>query len=424
MLPCLGLVAPALLVIVLSYLPTTHALLGLAPKRFRYEGLINAGSLGIDDAQLGHVAALGDWNGDSAVDLMTISADGQTLRVHLWDHANFQFQIAPSVQITAPEGRKIVSVIPADYNYDGKLDVLLVMQAGSSSQPATLEMLLFLGAPNSGVSPVPIQVPAASASAQPFSLDATGDMRADLLGHAATQDGSPDANRLKLWKNTMGKEGGGAAFAVQDAPLIDEKGVLATACQLASPHSSAFIDLDGDCLADLFLVCSEGGSKLSYQVWIASKAAAKPTYSLARKGSLPDGAGALTFADIDRDGTIDVVFPSCDGSRGPCHINIAYNKQMPLCSEKRDDWFGVGPGGAGSRNDSNGGAFRCRDTESNLCTADSSFSFDFTVSEQNQVRSGVFYQKTQNPDTFTYIALFASVLQCALSKCRASLCLA
>ena len=151
-------------------------------------------------------------------------------------------------------------------------------------------------------------------------------------------------------------------------------------CQLAEPHSSAFIDLNGDCLADLFLVCKDkSSSRLTYQIWTAVKTDkdAEAKYEFARGGTLPKGTGALSFADMDRDGTIDVVFPSCEGNE--CFINVAYNWQMPLCSEKRSGWFGVGPGDD-SRVDTKG---PCRDPESNLCIADNGFTFDFTVSKDN-----------------------------------------
>lgn len=149
---------------------------------------------------------------------------------------------------------------------------------------------------------------------------------------------------------------------------------------MAEPHSSAFFDLDGDCLADLFLVCHQRSSnKLSYQIWIAQSSTAgnATSYRFAKGGTLPEGTGALSFADMDRDGTIDVVFPSCEGSE--CYINIAYNKQIPLCSEKRGSWFGVGPGDKNKE----GHAETCRDPEANLCIADPQFSFDFTVSKDN-----------------------------------------
>lgn len=40
------------------------AIFGIGDKRFTYEGLIDAGSLGMDDVD-GQVVAFGDFNGDS-----------------------------------------------------------------------------------------------------------------------------------------------------------------------------------------------------------------------------------------------------------------------------------------------------------------------------------------------------------------------
>lgn len=68
-------------------------------------------------------------------------------------------------------------------------------------------------------------------------------------------------------------------------------------CQFPTPHSNAFIDLDGDCLADLFLTCQNGKSpeKLSYQIWLNDK---KGKFKLARKGDLPYGIKSVGFADM------------------------------------------------------------------------------------------------------------------------------
>jgi integrin alpha FG-GAP repeat containing protein 1 len=204
-------------------------------------------------------------------------------------------------------------------------------------------------------------------------------MHTDLMGYTATSK-----EQLSIWKNTYDRTNGSQSFQVTKAPLRAGKdSQTEPACQLSEPHSSAFIDLDGDCLADLFLVCKGSAAwSLTYQIWIAEKVneGSASTYKFAKGGTLPPGAGALSFADMDRDGTIDVVFPSCEGSS--CFINIAYNKQMPLCSEKRSGWFGVGPGEDTNRRKVEGD---CRDPESNLCVADANFTFDFTVSQDNDL---------------------------------------
>ncbi|PWN35926.1 uncharacterized protein FA14DRAFT_160886 [Meira miltonrushii] len=364
-----------LAVVILSFIDRTNALFGLPTKRFRYEGLIDAGSLGLEGLN-GQVTAFGDWNADSAIDVFTISQDGKSINVYIWDHTAFKFVQSPLARITAPRGNTFVNIVPADFNYDGKLDVLAMMKGDNADQ---LEMAVWLGTQEGSVAPSPVLLNA-STSAQPITLDVTGNMRGDLLGHLPTS-----SDKLSIWRNALKPDNSTEGFVVEDAPLYNADGASksTTTCHLANPHSSAFIDLNGDCLADLFLVCSESnwgwGSSSSYQIWTANKDSKKPGYTLARQGKLPDGAGALSFADMDRDGTIDVVFPSCDGKSGPCYINIAYNRQMPLCSEKRDDWFGVGPGGATLTNSTQ----TCRDTEYNLCTADDSFSFDFSTDPSN-----------------------------------------
>src|SRR6202522_1528996 len=104
----------------------------------------------------------------------------------------------------------------------------------------------------------------------------------------------------------------------QDAPLGG------TQCNLANPHSNAVVDLDGDCLAgivadssfkfilmhftDIFLVCDDGKGGKTYQMWINKK---DQGFLLSQEGALPSGTQAISFADVDRDGTIDLIFPTC-----------------------------------------------------------------------------------------------------------------
>jgi hypothetical protein len=86
-------------------------------------------------------------------------------------------------------------------------------------------------------------------------------------------------------------------------------------------------------------------------------------------------AFALT-CETDRDGTIDMIFPTCGsvsystGLGSDCSINIAYNKQLPLCTS------------AGSLGTD--GKRTCRRPEQ-LCTADPNFTFDLTERSDNDV---------------------------------------
>ena len=81
-----------------------------------------------------------------------------------------------------------------------------------------------------------------------------------------------------------------------------------------------------------------------------------------------------TDLEIDRDGTLDIVFPTCSrqsvasGIGSDCSINIAYNKQVPVCSGEEATH------GAD-------GALICRGW-GELCGADESFDFDFTAGSE------------------------------------------
>lgn len=72
---------------------------------------------------------------------------------------------------------------------------------------------------------------------------------------------------------------------------------------------------------------------------------------------------------IDRDGTMDIVFPTCarrttsTGIGYDCKINIAYNKQIPICSSEA------------SKLDNNG-KLTCRGY-GELCQSDPDYAFDF-----------------------------------------------
>lgn len=322
-------------------------------KRFKEEGFLRAGSLGLEDVR-GQVAAWGYFRDDRFLDAWIVDASRQSMTVHEWNHANFSFHSTPSAHISVPSDMRIANAILADFTYDGRTDVLVMASSTSRASPP-LSMFLWPMLPD-GQLGEPISLPA-SMDAQPMSVDAAGSLRGDLLGHAHS---SPDT--LSVWRNVDGQ-------MRLETPVMNGH---IPPCRLAHPHSSANVDMNGDCLADLFLVCQGArAGQLTYQIWTA-RADTPMAYDLARTGDLPPGAGALSFADMNRDGTMDVVFPSCD--RSQCYINIAYNEQMPLCSqERRGTLFSSGNPMAPER---------CRDAL-RLCEPDASFVLDMSTDVTN-----------------------------------------
>ncbi|QRW26836.1 Cdc73 family RNA polymerase II accessory factor [Rhizoctonia solani] len=325
-------------------LGSAAALWPFPSKRFQSNGLISAGELGLQGVQ-GRVVAFGDLNGDQFLDLLTLSEDQKKVDAWVWDHNSFSFSRSTTVAsfITG----QIVNVVPADLNYDGRLD-MLIMTIGKEGKQ--LDLSLHLG-DGQGVNYSSPRTLPPSGLAHPIVLDSDGNMRLNMLGL------DPDGN-MKLWRNNDDTSG---TFTLVDPPLPSQ------ACKLADPHSSAVVDFNGDCLADLFLHCQDD----TFQIWTRSPGS-QGGYTFARGEKLPKGAGAVSFADMDRDGTLDIVFPVCKsfssktGVGLDCSVHIAYNKQIPLCPSAG----GIPSGGSKSK---------CR-SPGDLCVADEAFGFKFDQS--------------------------------------------
>ncbi|TFK25799.1 hypothetical protein FA15DRAFT_668127 [Coprinopsis marcescibilis] len=321
-------------------------------KRFTANSLIDAGSLGLTGDV--RVAAFGDFDGDQSLDVLSIAEDEQTLSVYYWKHDSFSFEASTPFK----HPRRILNAVPGDFTHTGKLD-LLVMSEGTSKDQLDLTVYPALLSGGFDVDH-PLKLPPSSLP-QPIPIDIDGDMKIDLLGHPPTGD------ELQVWQNIWNASAPNPElYEVIPAPFHNAR------CKLLNPHSNAVVDLNGDCLADVFLVCDEGSGKKSYQIWINNK---DEGFSLSQNGDLPSGVQSITFTDVDRDGTIDMIFPTCSsvssstGLGTDCYLNIAFNQQLSLCSSTTDSGLKKG-------------IRVCRPPD-DLCTPDSNFKFDLTDDPSN-----------------------------------------
>ncbi|KAK3842740.1 MAG: hypothetical protein J3R72DRAFT_474554 [Linnemannia gamsii] len=327
-------------------------------RKYPTSGLYNVD----DNVHLGEVkgtvAAFGDFNGDKFTDIITLSDDQTSFSIYLWDHAEWVFSLLPTATVTIAQTPPfiITNIVPGDFNHDGKLDVLVMGQADPVGNPnGELMMRVYLGNIDSGWNEKFIPVPSSTAQ-QPITFDYNGDMRTDLLGYAA-EGYQAGVSPLSVWRNIYSPANpAGPIFEVVPMNFTGEAG---PACTLSEPHSSAFVDLNGDCLADIFLTCFDAAkNQHSYVVYVNNKDAG---FSFGVSGLLPDGAGQVTFADIDGDGAVDMVVPACD-AHNQCWIYVYYNQQIPLCTSKDQK--------------------DCRQV-TNLCVADPGFSFSYDPDHNN-----------------------------------------
>ncbi|KAJ1988793.1 hypothetical protein GGI25_005152 [Coemansia spiralis] len=285
--------------------------LSLGSSRFHFKlNQLYEVTVGLETVQ-GLPLALGDFRGTLQTDLLVATGDDQkTVELWAWQPLLKRFEHQTDLRFDVA----VSNVIPADFNNDGHLDMLVM---GSATAQSPISMWLYVG---NGTGFTRSETLAQAEGSLPFAFSRDG-ATVDLLG-AANQT-------VRVWANNNG--------------VFEPEGFADTACRPANPHSSAFVDLNGDCAPDLFIVC-EGNEE--YQIWTQGAG-----FTLAQTGKLPSSAGPVSFADISGSGSLDMIIPIV----GKPQIYVVYNKQRPICT------------GSSTK----GGCRRAA-----MCEADTEFGFD------------------------------------------------
>eukprot|EP00923_Selenidium_pygospionis_P000536 GHVN01000893.1.p1 GENE.GHVN01000893.1~~GHVN01000893.1.p1 ORF type:complete len:670 (+),score=44.31 GHVN01000893.1:57-2066(+) len=347
----------------------------------------SVGDLGLHGIR-GEVAAFGDYNSDKLVDVFYITelpGGGKALSVFLWEPSSKTFKFLSSVETSS----RTVSLVPTDWNHDGRLDVFVIeSNARHVSSPHLTKYTFAAYAQNysTGVLERKFEMSPDDASRVDFFVcDINQDGRPDLVGENQNKErivwinNSIDEHEAEhhseklftrvTWSSLVGSH-------LMDDPLESSGGwptsLKPAYAPFGNPHSSAFVDVNGDCKPDLVLVVEYSDSKgLLVEFWLNEHSDGRSFYRRDRSKDiiLPAGSGQVLFADLNADGTVDIAFPLCSqGSHGctESRILMSANKQVPLCKgiwndEEEED---------------------CR-SERNLCVA-SEFQFsNFTASAQD-----------------------------------------
>ena len=264
-----------------------------------------------------------------STDVFVLQRSGTAVGVHLWKTDKYEFDAAPTVLVNGSE--PIVGAVPLDWDRDGRMDLLVqrrapAAQGGEDEETRpSVDVSVAFGDLDSLTDEVVI----GRAADQVLVFDADNDLHADLL--AADED----STQRFAWVN-KGRDGAERVdLGASDQPAF------------AHPTSHAFADVNGDCMADLVLVVDAAGGKKAVEIWLNSRNSAhsvKDGYTKDKTYALPTGTGQLSFADMDVDGSLDLVFPVCRtaGCEGDDkEVRIAYNQARPICGsffgKKADD---------------------------------------------------------------------------------------
>lgn len=237
----------------------------------------------------GYLAALGDFNGDKNTDIFVVTDGGKSLEIFFWHSSDLRFQEGVPVVKVTPSDQPIVNVSPTDFDGDGCLDVLIV--TGTDEADSTATSYVYWG--NMKSLGEGFRIPMRN---QPLVMDANGDLLPDLFGEVSTVNSSLRSYWISKGSNRS----------------FDRKFQNISSAKLNPirvPHSNAFLDLNGDYTADLFVTNDQNLG----EIWINEKGTlTEPKENLIRPPSNKIKVfGQSTFADIDGDGALDLLLPVC-----------------------------------------------------------------------------------------------------------------
>jgi integrin alpha FG-GAP repeat containing protein 1 len=334
---CLGRHVAGLLALFSLLLMRTNALTIFPPSLshaplflFREDRLYDVSSyVGFDKID-GTVACLGDFNNDKYTDLIVIGCNYQCVKVYIWDSNTWSFSDLRSAQVnvTSYYGAPIITdVIASDFNFDGALDIMITTK-NSVAGDGKLIMTSQIYAGDLSTLSFLMQLPTDSMD-QLLLLDVNGDTRVDLFGTSSV------TGQRSYWTNTPSESPTGMSFIVEAQQTLNHTVPLNP---LASPSSSLYADINGDCYPDLIAItCNSPQQNLTQcnnttlEIWLNNPDSGAYGFAMDSPVFVLDpGAGRPTFADVNRDGTLDLIVPVCypaDTCSQTNQIVIYYNSQ-------------------------------------------------------------------------------------------------
>lgn len=309
-----------LLAILLGTLTSAYEILDFRPSPFVlaykpgiYE--VNSGLEGLNTV----LAAYAFINTGTDCDVLVLNEDHCSVSVYIWSRKEGRFlhMVIFNLQIAG----YIQSVIPYDFNNDGATD-LLITKTWEGIQTAEI----YYQTRNS-FQPTPAFTFNQTTS-HPAILDINGDLSPDILLNTINDKGQPTAY---VFEYSIDR-------TYHARPLLKYRFQSAVHClnstneALSNPHSVAFVDLNRDCLADLFLTTLNNNGEVYFEVWLNMK---NGEYCVVQSAKAPKGAGQVSFADVDQNGAEDLIFPVCigDSCQEASYIQVIfnYNKAPSSC---------------------------------------------------------------------------------------------
>lgn len=233
----------------------------------------------------GIVAAFGDFNSDELTDVFLISKNYRTLEILLGADTEPLLRPGPNCSFK----NEIVSIVPGDFDGDALMDVLVTLK---SSEENILNVFINWG----GIDHLNCSndaSPLFKTWGEPMAIDFNRDMIIDLFG----------LDHLKhrtFWIFSNDRK----------SPSIVHQATPNSGSELKIPHANAFLDLNMDYMADLFLQTDK-----NFEIW-TGRLTDKEDFDYYKTINFPMGnyeliIGQSIFLDMELKGEHDQVVPVC-----------------------------------------------------------------------------------------------------------------
>uniref|UniRef100_A0A6P7F4V3 T-cell immunomodulatory protein n=1 Tax=Diabrotica virgifera virgifera TaxID=50390 RepID=A0A6P7F4V3_DIAVI len=247
-------------------------------------------------------AAFGDFNSDELTDVFVLTNREQTLQILLAYAEEPLLRPAPTLNCTF-KNHKITSVVPGDFDGDALMDVLITtIKADTSINNARTSIYILWGG-NTTFNCTEIEgSPLIEMLGQPLAIDYNQDMIIDLFGEDIEE-------KRAFW--VFGKNRTEPKKVEMHHHNKEPNGVL------MKPHAHAFLDLNDDYMADLFIT-----TKDNFEIWLGREESnpKKPKFSY--KSTIPHPINPKTsetakvigqslFVDVELKGKVDLLTPVC-----------------------------------------------------------------------------------------------------------------
>ncbi|KAF7276132.1 hypothetical protein GWI33_010889 [Rhynchophorus ferrugineus] len=238
----------------------------------------------------GMPAAFGDFNSDELTDVFVVLDDGTSVEILLAHEEEPLLRTAKPRLRCSFKMSHITSVVPGDFDGDALMDVMVttISKERDSLESFTDVHIIWGGANHMNCSDE--SKPTIRMIGQPLAMDYNQDMIIDLFGQ--------DKRKHRMFW----------VFNIDRSPPIPISMEDNNSWEMLSrPHANAFLDLNHDSMADLFITTNN-----HFEIWLGRQS--DPKFYFKNLIAHPNNTkviGQSIFIDVELRGSMDLVTPVC-----------------------------------------------------------------------------------------------------------------